>query len=270
MSGEEEISLAIQQLIRAATIHNFKKQLKWHKTLYQIGKPAISKISSTVKSYHSSNLDLRTKHICISALMRLIHDMDESEAQILTDEIIKSGCETLISTHLKSINEFTLKNFDQYQIKGVTIFEERKISPSYSIRLILEKWFGNVPTEDLKEVDRIYIVSRKKQDYAGNYMPIFFSINVVWYGPSSRYHPLFWISVLFNEHTLYHEIGHHFHRHALGWKDPHKEKQANRYASKIMAKSHPVLVSVLVPIVRILKKASIRKAVKKIQEDAIT
>ena len=269
MSGEEEINTAIRQLIRAVTIQNFKNQLKWHKALYQIGKPALPKISSTIKSYHSSNLDLHSKHICISGLMRLMHDIDDSAAIKLSNELIKSGCEPLISNHLESINEFTYQNFKCYQINGVAIFEEKKLTPSYPTRVLLQKWFENIPIEDLNEVDRIYIVSRDKQDYAGNYMPIFFYINLVWDAPSSRYNPLFRLFILFHERTFYHEIGHHVYRHTFG-QDPGQEREANRYASKLMAKKHPILGPVIGYIAKVIKKASIRKAVKEIQKDAVT
>ena len=85
MNAEEEISTAIQKLIRAVTMQEFKNQLKWHKALYEIGKPALPKICSTIKLYHSSNLDLRSKHICISGLMRLVHDIDETQASKFSD-----------------------------------------------------------------------------------------------------------------------------------------------------------------------------------------
>jgi len=188
--------------------------------------------------------------------MRLVHDIDETEALKLSDELIKSGCEPLISNHLKSINEFTSKYFNCYRTSGVTIFEEKKLAPSYSIRLLLQKWFENVPTEDLNEVDRIYVKSRDKQDYAGNYMPIFFSINLVWYAPSSRYNPLFWLLILLHERTFYHEIGHHVCRHTFG-QDPEQEREADRYASMLMAKRHPILGVVIGSIAKVLKKIKI-------------
>ena len=125
MNAEEEINTAIKKLIRSFTMQEYENQLKWHKTLYEIGEAAIPKIHSTIKSYNSSNLDIRSKHICISGLMRLMHDIDEAKALSLTGELTKNGCDSLIATHLKTINEFTSKNFICYQIKGVQIFEEK-------------------------------------------------------------------------------------------------------------------------------------------------
>jgi len=267
--SEEEIKFGLRKLIRAITLNNSKNQMRWHKALYKIGRPALPKIYSTIESYQSSNLDRRTKLLCVSGLMQLLHDIDENEAEILTEQLIQSGCDSIISNRLKSINVFTLNNFVRYQINGVTIFEEKKLSPAYSIRLLLQKWFENVPDEDVKEVDRIYIVKLDNQEYAGNYMPIFFSINLVWSTPSSRYNPLFWLLILFIEQTFYHEVGHHVHRHTFG-QDPEQEKEANRYSSMLIAARHPLLGSIIGIISKFFRKAAIKKSLKKINHDTTT
>ena len=128
----------------------------------------------------------------------------------------------------------------------------------------MQKWFENIPPENLNEVDRIYIISRDKQDYAGNYMPIFFSINLIWYAPSSRYNPIFWLLILLHERTFYHEIGHHVSRHTFG-QDPNQEKEANRYASMLMAKRHPIFGALISTIAKTIKKIEIRKVQKELR-----
>lgn len=172
----EEIKLALKNLINAIISHDIRNHMKWHKVLYEIGPPALPKIISNIETYNYSKLDRHTKLICISGLMRLAHDIDENAAKTITNFLLKNGCEKIISNRLKSINEFTLNNFENYCIKGVTVFEENQIAPHYLIRSILQKWFENIPNEDFKEVDRIYVVKKDKQDYAGNYMPIFFRL----------------------------------------------------------------------------------------------
>ena len=267
MNTEDKINTAIKKYIRSITVQEIKKQLEWYKTLYDIGEAALPKISSTIKSYNSSNLDIRSKNICISGLMRLMHDIDETEALKLTEELIISGCESLIAKHLKTINEFTSKTFKRYQIRGVQIFEEKKLSPKYSIRNLLQKWFENVPHENLNELDRIFVKSKDKQDYSGNYMPILFSINLIWYAPSSRYNPLFWLLILCHERTFYHEIGHHVPRHTFGRQDPDQEREANRYAAMLMAKRHPVIGALANAIVKTIERHVIRKVQKEIRTE---
>jgi hypothetical protein len=40
--------------------------------------------------------------------------------------------------------------------------------------------------------------------------------------------------------VLYHEIGHHIHRHTFG-EDPDQEREADKYVGRIFAKIHPLL-----------------------------
>ena len=48
-------------------------------------------------------------------------------------------------------------------------------------------------------------------------------------------------STLSKEQTLYHEIGHHASKHKIGEHTSDKEKEADRYAYKLMRQSHPFL-----------------------------
>jgi hypothetical protein len=261
----EEIKVALKNLINAIIAHDIKNHMKWHKVLYEIGYPALPKIVSSIETYNFSKLDRHTKLICISGLVRLVHDIDENAAKEITNSIINGGCEKIISNRLQSINEFTLNNFESYRIKGVTVYEEKKMAPSYSIRSILQKWFENIPKEDIKEIDRIYVVKKDKQDYAGNYTPIFFSIKLVWYAPASRLNPLSWICFLFIENTFYHEVGHHVYRHTFG-QDPDQERQANRYAFMLTQRAHPLLGALIVTIARLHKIITSWKILKKNEE----
>ena len=261
MNTEEEINSAIKKLIRSCTTQELENQLKWHKMLYEIGEPALPKIDSTIKSYHTSNLDVHSKHVCISGLMRLMHDIDETAALKLSDELIKSGCAPVTANHLKTLNEFSITNFKCYQINNIKIFEEKNLSPKYSIQHLLQKWFENVPAEDLIEIDRIYIKRQDNQPYAGNYMPVLFSINLIWFAPSSRLNPLSWLMTLVHERTLYHEIGHHVPRHRFG-NDFEQEKEANQYASMLMKKSHPVLSVILGAIAKALRKLGVDSLIR--------
>jgi HD superfamily phosphohydrolase len=51
----------------------------------------------------------------------------------------------------------------------------------------------------------------------------------------------FKFSALMTEKTLYHEIGHHAYRHTFDQHTSDKEKEADRYAYKIMKQNHPYL-----------------------------
>ena len=47
--------------------------------------------------------------------------------------------------------------------------------------------------------------------------------------------------------VLYHEIGHHAHRHGFG-QIPHQEKEANQFAAACYRRSHPVMARVVAPL----------------------
>ena len=73
--------------------------------------------------------------------------------------------------------------------------------------------------------------------YCTPYTPIINAIALLWENPHKDKSLLFKLSALFTEKVLYHEIGHHRHRHNFGT-DPDQEKEADRYAFRVMKKSH--------------------------------
>jgi hypothetical protein len=240
MDTEEDITLALTNLIKGITMHNFKEQMRWHKVLYQIGKPALPKICSKVMSFNSPGLSQHLKLLYISGLMKLIHDIDEQEAQKVTQQLLLQGCDKVIANRLKSINAFTLNQYTRYKIKGISIFEAHGLISPHPVRSVLEKWFQRVPEQDVKKIDRLYVVPYRMQDYSGSYTPIYYIIELVWYKIHlSRPNLFSRMLLLYQEHTFYHEIGHHVYHHTFG-QDPDQEREANQYAAKIMATSYPI------------------------------
>jgi hypothetical protein len=94
----------------------------------------------------------------------------------------------------------------------------------------------SVPVEDLTEIERIYILRREDLTALGDYTPVLCRINLVWDNPSPRWSPMSHVNNFIIERNLYHEIGHHAHRHTFG-QDPEQEEEAERYADRIMARS---------------------------------
>src|SRR5215475_3423710 len=139
---------------------------------------------------------------------------------------------------LDSICAFTLADYTQYDVCGVKVFEHKKLVTKQNVRSRLEQWLKNIPIEDLKEIDRIYIVRSKDMTPLGSYRPILYVINLVWDSPSSWWSPMSWLNNFVIEIVLYHEIGHHVHRHTFG-EDSDQEKEADKYSGRIMANSHP-------------------------------
>lgn len=251
MNTEKDITLALNNLIKGITMHSFKEQMRWHKVLYQIGKPAVPKIGSKLATFNASEMSRHLKLLYLSGLMRLIHDIDEEEAQKITQRLLQHGCDKMIANRLKAINEFTLNRYHRYKIKGVTVFEDKYLETSYPAHPLLEKWFDRVPDDDIREIDRIYVVSRHEQDYEGTYTPIFYNIQLVWDIPFSRLNPITWMMLILKEKTFYHEIGHHVHNHTFG-QDLDQEREANHYAAKLIAKYHPIFYFLVKGLIRLI------------------
>jgi len=106
----------------------------------------------------------------------------------------------------------------------------------------MTKWLSLVPQSDLDQIERLYLIPEQNVEYRGTYMPILCSIMVEWDFASFWFNPLSCFFLTRIEKTLYHEIGHHAHRHSLSeGEDPEKEKEADEYAVRILVRNHPVL-----------------------------
>lgn len=60
------------------------------------------------------------------------------------------------------------------------------------------------------------------------------------------------------ERALYHEIGHHVHRHSFG-EIPEQEQEADAYARRLMKIGHPVLGKIVHGINMVLLPLGLKK-----------
>lgn len=257
MDRENEIRQALRSLIDGITRRNRKEQMKWHKVVYQIGKSALPIIESKLVTFYASNIDGHLRFLYVTGLMQLAHDIDEEQAHRITQRLLRNGGDKMIANRLRAINEFSLEQHTRFTIRGISIFVDKGIITLYPLRRRLKKWFRQIPDQDLKDVDRVYIEGEKPGDYLGQYAPIFYTIKLIWASPFSWYNPLLWlfswIIWLKREHTFYHEIGHHAHHHTFG-QDPDQEREADHYAGTMWAKRHPILYGVIALLMKIVPK----------------
>ncbi|MGI8653820.1 MAG: hypothetical protein ACR2LC_01220 [Pyrinomonadaceae bacterium] len=239
----QSINHSLRTLIRGLTQGSVAEMYEGYKALFQIGVPAIPQIREAVLKSNWSKLKYPNEIRYVSGLINLIHDIDEPEAKRITNQLKNNGCDLVVARILDSICAFTLADYTQYNVCGIKIHEHKKLVTKQNVRARLERWLKNVPTEDLKEVERIYILRSEDLKISGNYMPILYRINVVWDNPCSKWSPMVWVNNFIIESTLYHEIGHHVHRHTFG-QDPKQEKEAEKYSNKIMANSNHLLIKV--------------------------
>ena len=208
-----------------------------HKNLYEIGQPAVPILKEKILDIEWSNSKYKVLSGYISGLYSLLHDLDEDEANSITDIVISNGCPDHIQAILKSINQFSVNNYKKYQIKGIEIFECKNIYAKCDISFYLNKWLESVPESDLKSISRLYVITRDEINASGTYTTVLNSIALLWDNCYKDKSFLFNLFALITEKVLYHEIGHHRHRHKFGT-DSDQEKEADKYAFSIMRKNH--------------------------------
>jgi hypothetical protein len=237
---DQSISRNLRMLIRGLTQNNTSETYEGYKALFQVGEPAIEQIREAILKSNWRKIKYPNEIRYVSGLVNVIHDIDESEARRITNQLKNNGCDLVVARILDSVCKFTQADYTQYNVCGVKIFEHRKLVTKGDVKSKLEQWLKTAPAKDLKEIERIYILRREDLESLGNYTPILFQINLVWDNPYSRWNPASWYYNFVIESTLYHEIGHHVHRHTFG-QDADQEKEADKYSGRLMANSNHVL-----------------------------
>lgn len=211
-----------------------------HKNLYAIGRPVIPLLKEKIFELDWSNSNYRELSTYLSGLYSLLHDLDEDEASSVCEALISNGCPKHIKAILSSVNQFSVKNYNRYQLEGIEVFEHKHLNPQCDIRFYLASWLKNIPQSDLADISRLYIVPRDKIRASGTYTPKLNAIGLLWENQFKDNSISFRFSAVWTEHVLYHEIGHHKYRHTFGT-DPDQEREADKYAFRVMRKTHPFL-----------------------------
>lgn len=239
------VSRNLKMLIRGLTQSDLSETYEGYKALFQIGASVIPQIREVLLKFDCSKIKFPNEIRYISGLVNLVHDVDEIEANNIVRQMKNGNCNVALVRVLDSICTFTLDNYIRYNVCGVKIFEHKKIFARQNIKAKLESWLKNVPSDDLSEIERIYILRPKDLENLGNYTPILYRINVAWTSRSPRWSPMSWIDNLIIENTLYHEIGHHVYHNKFGQKSKQeREKEADDYADRIMINSSHLIFRV--------------------------
>ena len=242
MDKQQKIEKVLNSFLRGITIGSSETIYLNHRLLYDVGEVAIPEIEKQLMSYNWTKAKTGIELKILTGLLGLIHDIDEKRANRVAENIRDKGCSKIVESRIGSILKFTLNEFDSYQIRNVDIYQSKELTYTRRIERKMKKWLSSVPEKDLEDIERLYLIPEQNTDYRGTYMPILCNIMVEWDLKTSWFNPLSYFMLLQIEKTLYHEIGHHVHRHRLSQSgDPELEKEANRYAYKLIEKNHPVL-----------------------------
>jgi hypothetical protein len=244
MDIENSIKSNFKTLSRGLMQPSYAVAFEAHKNLFEIGRPVIPLLKEKLLELDWSNSKYKELSCYVSGLYSLLHDLDEDEADHLSKILISNGCPKHIKAILKSVNQFSVKNYKRYHLRGIEIFEHKLLDVRCDISLYLDAWLGNVPQKDLLDISRFYVITREKINASGTYTPAINSIALLWDNPFKDKTLSFKFFALCIEKVLYHEIGHHKYRHKFGI-DADQEKEADNYAFSIMQQNHPFLYFVM-------------------------
>ncbi len=232
---------------------SYEQVYKAHHALYDIGAEALPAIEEKLLQQSWEDVEHGARIGQLIAMLNLIHDMDEERAKTVGEQIRKAGCSIKVDRRIAAITTFTLDNFNCFEVAGMKIFQSKQLGKQAAFEKRLKKWLAVVPEADLSQVERLYLVPKSDSDYLGYYMPILCKVVVEWDMNGSYLNPLSWIELFLIKKTFYHEIGHHVHGHTFG-QDPDQEKEADRYAAKLLFKSHPIFMGILKKLIGIFVK----------------
>lgn len=245
----QEINTSLKTFIRGLTQANLSESLEGYRLVLEIGSPAVPLIRDAILRSNWSNVKYAEEVRYLSGLVRLLRDIDESEAEEMATHIKRNGCDMGVAHILDAICRFTLADYSQYEIRQIKVFERKRLITKQAVQPKLEKWLKDVPEADLEGIERLYVLRKIDLSASGNYVPILCTINLVWDNPLSRMNPMSALNLFLVKYTLYHEIGHHVRRHTFG-RDPVQESEANEYADRMMVASWPGISK----ITRILRR----------------
>lgn len=243
MDTNNNIKDLIKTLSRGLMQSDYSVAFEGYKGLYKYGQLVVPYLKDLLLSIDWSKSKYKELSIYFAGIFSLIHDIDETQADLIQKALNDNGCPKHITALINSKKNFSTKNYIRYKINEIEILEHNAIEKKCDISKYIESWLENIPIQDLDEISRIYIVSYNDVEggNAGTYTPGLFKIALGWDNPYKENAFLFKISALMTEKVLYHEVGHHAHRHNFWQHTSDKEIEADTYAFKIMRQTHPIL-----------------------------
>lgn len=246
----ERIQAAFDKLMRGLAHMSGELTYAAYRELYERGPSVIPLLEQRILQADWQSVTRPEATRMQTALVSLLHDIDEARSRTVIGWLLARDCHPSLRGALQSILRYDGRNFRTHSIRGVRVFVANEIDASEDVPRHIDRWLANVPQEDLAGISRLYVVRRPDvADIAGYYMPVLSTITVYW---SKALFGNDWLTGflrLFTEHTLYHEIGHHVHRHTFG-QQPEQEKEADRYAARRLRAHHPFLAAVARPLSR--------------------
>ena len=246
---DQDLSRNLKNFVRGLTQNDVTDMYESYKALCHAGPAVIPHIRALIFKSNWSKVKYPNEIRYVAGLVSLIHELDESESERVRARLLSNGCAPTLGRILNSIGSFKSDDYTRYEVRGVRIFEHKKLVTKQNVKRRLEQWLKSISDKDLDGIERIYIIRKEDLTALGSYSPVLYYINLTWDNPSEPWNPSSWLNNYIIESTLYHEIGHHVHRHTFG-QDPEQEAAADEYADRTMAYGSDHLLFKLLRIIK--------------------
>jgi hypothetical protein len=225
----------LERLIGAVGRGSYSEESNAYRVCYDIGRPLVPQIVEKISAVNWKDLGPPGRVAYFTCLMRLLHDIDEFASRELADAVLSRGCHPVVAAKLRSIQAFTLSDFDATIQVPLPVYVAKTISARAAVWRHLAEWLGHIPLDDLEGIQRLYVIEKDQLPGRwGTYLTGFSIISLVWQ-PSSDWNRF---GVLQTELTLYHEVGHHLDRRMSELTETY-EAFADTYAERLFRKVHP-------------------------------
>jgi hypothetical protein len=251
----------LRGLIGATALGSYDRALETYREAHRHGVAILPAIEMYLAAQDWTKC-ANAKHMHVFAtLASLARDIDEDASERIMARCLSESADRLFRLRWESIRRFSITSFAEYSVRGLRLFLSRDLIDHPAKAALIDEWLGVVPVQDIRTIERLYVVAAgADMDYAGKYVPILFVVTIAWNLTGDeiidRHGRLPWMPqwlwYFMEQHTLYHEIGHHVHRHSWG-QDPEQERQANIYAWEALARARPYSWGVIYRVARILR-----------------
>ena len=238
---EQALEKEIRRLIQGLMTQSDRIVLPAYKQLYEAGNLAIPLLQRELDRADLSKTMRREAMSSVVGLTALLHDIDELASNVFIEKALRFKQNPVLASALRAIQRYSNSKFRISAFNNVRIFEEAALDANYDATSHIKEWLLGIPPEELKGISRVYIVRTKPEfDYLGTYLPMLNVVTVVWQTFFTPGNVMNWLMHRVHKHTLYHEIGHHAHRHKEFGQDPEQEAEAESYAKRLLARTSPI------------------------------
>lgn len=227
---------------------DMRRRLVAHKNLVGFGNAVLPAIEHELARIDLGKVSHHEIATLVAGLATALHDINEDASRRYMSASLARPITPLMRAALRSIVRFTMDDWRRSSVGGIIVLEHGKLDSRFEASRHVGRWLANVPEADLVGISRIYIIPESPEpEFAGTYLQAVSVIEIVWRRPSEHRIGNA-VRRFMIEKTLYHEVGHHALQHVESGQDPDQERQADRYAWKMMRKAHPNLSMLTLPL----------------------